>query len=207
VFSVCLRPLLSLPCRCGVERSSILPTWFRATIILSFSINSAIMYHQSSPYPMCRWQSVWGLNKDVMGRDQGIKGNKFGLNKVRYLLPYLLVSSRLVSVTPMYLICKIMLIICLKDPKSLLQFKIRIQIRSFHVLYSVDRLALSVIFENLLESNSTTLPNEKLFLITCSARVQIYKNYSVLEVFVSRVQTELYNPVFRREFSQNWLND
>jgi hypothetical protein len=70
-----------------------------------------------------------------------------------------------------------MLIICLRDRKSLLEFKIRIQIRSFQVLCSVYRLAESAIIENLLESNWTILQKEKLFLVTCSASVQIYKNY------------------------------
>jgi hypothetical protein len=70
-----------------------------------------------------------------------------------------------------------MVIICLRDPKSLLEFKIRIQIRSFQVLYSVDRLAQSKIFKNLLESNYTTLPKEKLFLMSCSTSAQMYKNY------------------------------
>jgi hypothetical protein len=46
-----------------------------------------------------------------------------------------------------------MLITYLREPKSLLEFKIRIQIQSFHVLYSVDQLAQTTNFENLLESN------------------------------------------------------
>jgi hypothetical protein len=35
--------------------------------------------------------------RDVTGQDQRIKGNKFGIIKARYILPYLLGSSRLVS--------------------------------------------------------------------------------------------------------------
>jgi hypothetical protein len=53
----------------------------------------------------------------------------------------------------MYLIRKVMVIACLKDHKSLLEFKIRIQIQSFQVLYSVDRLTQSVNFKNLLKSS------------------------------------------------------
>jgi hypothetical protein len=52
-------------------------------------------------------------------------------------------------------------------------------------------------FENLLESNQTTLPKEKLFLITGSTGVEIYKSYGGKKVFVSRVQTELINIVSR----------
>jgi hypothetical protein len=46
-----------------------------------------------------------------------------------------------------------MLITYLRDSKSLLEFKIRIQIRGFQVLQSVDQLAQLKIFVNLLESN------------------------------------------------------
>jgi hypothetical protein len=45
------------------------------------------------------------------------------------------------------------------------------------ILYSVDRLTQSVIFEDLLESNQILLPKDNLFLMTCSPSVQIYKNY------------------------------
>jgi hypothetical protein len=41
----------------------------------------------------------------------------------------------------MYQIHKVMVITYLRDPKSLLEFKIKIQIRSFQVLYSVDWFA------------------------------------------------------------------
>jgi hypothetical protein len=51
-------------------------------------------------------------------------------------------------------------------------------------------------FENLLESNQTLLPKENLFLMTCSASVQIYKIYLCLEVFISRVQAEQINSVY-----------
>jgi hypothetical protein len=45
----------------------------------------------------------------------------------------------------------------------------------FSLLYIVDYLALLVILENLLESNWTIVPKEKVFLITCSMSVQICK--------------------------------
>jgi hypothetical protein len=48
-----------------------------------------------------------------------------------------------------------------------------------------------------LELNQTLLPKENLFLMTCYASVRIYKNYRGQQVFVSRVQTELINSVFR----------
>jgi hypothetical protein len=70
-----------------------------------------------------------------------------------------------------------MIIIYLRDPKSSIEFKIRIQIRSFYVLYNVDLLVQSAFFEKLLESNQTLLPKYNLFLLTCSTSVQIYKNY------------------------------
>jgi hypothetical protein len=50
----------------------------------------------------------------------------------------------------MILIRKVTVITCLRDPKSLMEFKIRIQIQSFQVLYSVDLLAQSAIIEDLL---------------------------------------------------------
>jgi hypothetical protein len=53
----------------------------------------------------------------------------------------------------MYLIHKVIVITCLRDPKSLLEFKIKFQIQSFQVLYSVDWLSQSAIVENLIESN------------------------------------------------------
>jgi hypothetical protein len=61
----------------------------------------------------------------------------------------------------------------------------------------VDRLTQSGNFENLLESNQTLLPKENLFLMTFSTSVQIKKNYKGHKAFVSRVQTELINSVFR----------
>jgi hypothetical protein len=42
-------------------------------------------------------------------------------------------------------------------------------------MYSVDQLAQSEIFENLLDSNQTSLPKENLFLITYSTGMQICK--------------------------------
>jgi hypothetical protein len=42
---------------------------------------------------------VGGLNKDITVQDLRIKGNKSGLIKARYLLAYLLGSSRLVSLS------------------------------------------------------------------------------------------------------------
>jgi hypothetical protein len=80
------------------------------------------------------------------------------------------------------------------------EFKVKNQIQSFQVLFSVDRLTQSGNFENLLESNQTTLPKEKLFLITSSASVQIYKNYGGQQVIFSRVQTELINSVSSQDF-------
>jgi hypothetical protein len=45
-------------------------------------------------------------------------------------------------------------------------------------MYSVDPLAQSEIFENLLDSNQTSLPKENLFLMTYSTSMQICKkNY------------------------------
>jgi hypothetical protein len=64
-----------------------------------------------------------------------------------------------------------MLITCLRG--------LRVQWNSkvYKLLLSVDKLAHSTIFENLLESNSTIPPKEKLFLITCSTSVQVYKKF------------------------------
>jgi hypothetical protein len=39
-----------------------------------------------------------------------------------------------------------MVITCARDPKSSMEFKIRIQIRNFQVLYAMDRFAQSAIF-------------------------------------------------------------
>jgi hypothetical protein len=44
-------------------------------------------------------RTVRGLNNDVTVRDHEIKGNKSGLIKARYILSYLLGSSRLVSLS------------------------------------------------------------------------------------------------------------
>jgi type IV secretory pathway VirB6-like protein len=62
---------------------------------------------------------------------------------------------------------------------------------------SVDRLTLSVNFQNLLELNQTLHPKVNLFLMTCSTSLQIYKNYEGPKVFISRIQTELVDSVFR----------
>jgi hypothetical protein len=67
----------------------------------------------------------------------------------------------------MYLIIEVMVTTCLRDPKSSIEFKIRIWIWRFKFLYSVVRLAESAIFENLFESNQTLLLKENLFLMTC----------------------------------------
>jgi hypothetical protein len=64
---------------------------------------------------------------------------------------------------------------CLRDPTSSFEFKIKVQISIFQILYSVDRLAESTNFKNLLESNQTTLLKEKLFLLNWSTSVQICK--------------------------------
>jgi hypothetical protein len=78
----------------------------------------------------------------------------------------------------------------------------------YKLLLSVDKLAHLAIFENLLESNSTILPKEKLFLITCSTNVKIYKKFGAWEVFVSSVQIELIESVSRPTvFPQTLLND
>jgi secreted Zn-dependent insulinase-like peptidase len=45
----------------------------------------------------------------------------------------------------------------------------------FKFLYSVDQLAQSTIFENLLDSNYTLLPKGNFFLMACFTSVQIYK--------------------------------
>jgi hypothetical protein len=59
---------------------------------------------------------------------------------------------------------------------SSFEFKIKVQIPIFQILYSVDRLAQSTNFRNLLELNQTTLSKEKLFLLTWCTSVQICKN-------------------------------
>jgi hypothetical protein len=56
-------------------------------------------------------------------------------------------------------------------------------------MFNMDRLPQSANFENLLESNQTLLPKENVFLMTCSASVQLYKNYEGQQTFVSRIQT------------------
>jgi hypothetical protein len=48
--------------------------------------------------------------------------------------------------------------------------------QSFQDLYSVDHYAQFAIFQNWLESNLTTLPKDKVFPITLSTAVQIFKN-------------------------------
>jgi hypothetical protein len=70
-----------------------------------------------------------------------------------------------------------MLITCLRDPKISMDFKIGFEFEVYNLLYSVDELAQSAIFENLLESNWTTLPKNKLFMMTCYTSVQIYKKF------------------------------
>jgi hypothetical protein len=59
----------------------------------------------------------------------------------------------------------------------------------------VNVLAQSTIFENLLESNYTILPKQKLFLMACSISVKIYKKNGAMEVLALRVQTGLSNSV------------
>jgi hypothetical protein len=53
----------------------------------------------------------------------------------------------------MYLICKVIVITCLRDPKSLMEFEIRILIQSFKFLYSADQLAQSANCDNFIEWN------------------------------------------------------
>jgi hypothetical protein len=65
------------------------------------------------------------------------------------------------------------------------------------VLFSVNRLAQSIVFKKLFESNRTLFPKENLFLMTWFTSVKIYKKYRGHKVFVSRVQTELINSVYR----------
>jgi hypothetical protein len=77
------------------------------------------------------------------------------------------------------IIFKDMVITCLRELTSSFEFKIKVQISSFQVLYSVDQLAQLANFGNLLDSNQTTLPKEKLFLITSSTSVQICKKIEV----------------------------
>jgi hypothetical protein len=55
-------------------------------------------------------------------------------------------------------------------------FEVNWKVRFFKLLCIVDQLAQLAIFENLLESNYTTLPKDNVFLITFCTRVQIYKN-------------------------------
>jgi hypothetical protein len=91
----------------------------------------------------------------------------------------------------MYLISKIMLITCLRGLR--VRWNSKSEIEKF--LHRVDKLAHSAHFDNLLELNQTTLPKEKLFLMTSYTSVQIYKKFRASEVFVLRVQRELNNSV------------
>jgi hypothetical protein len=68
--------------------------------------------------------------------------------------------------------------------------------------FSVDRLAPSAIFQNLLELKQTLHAKENLFLMTCSKSVKIYKYYGGQQVFVSRVRTELIDSVSRQTIFQ-----
>jgi hypothetical protein len=70
----------------------------------------------------------------------------------------------------------------------------------FQVWFSVDRLTQSGKFENLLEWNEALLPKENLIHMDFYTSVQIYKNYEDQKVFVSMVQTELINSVYRLEY-------
>jgi hypothetical protein len=80
------------------------------------------------------------------------------------------------------------------------EFKFEVSSSKFQVRLRVDQLTQSGKFENLLELNSTLLSKENLILIYFSISVQIYKNYGGQKVFVSRVQTELINSVYRLIF-------
>jgi hypothetical protein len=73
----------------------------------------------------------------------------------------------------MYLICKIMLITRLRGLSVQWNSKSEFEFKVFKFLHSVDKLAQSSNFDNLLELNQTTLPKEKLFLMTYSTSVQI----------------------------------
>jgi hypothetical protein len=66
----------------------------------------------------------------------------------------------------------------------------------------VERLSQAEIFENLLELNQTSLPKEKLFLVTYSKSMKIHKKiWRPGNIFS---QTELYNTVSRLlRFLQN----
>jgi hypothetical protein len=60
-------------------------------------------------------------------------------------------------------------------------------------------------FKKLFESNQTLLTKQILFSMTYSTNVQIYKNYGGQQVFVSRVQTELYNLARGLQFSSSFF--
>jgi hypothetical protein len=70
-----------------------------------------------------------------------------------------------------------MIITCLRNLKSSRNSESGFEFKVFEFLFSVDQLAQSAIFGNLLGSNRTSLPKENLFPLTYSTSVQIYKNY------------------------------
>jgi hypothetical protein len=76
----------------------------------------------------------------------------------------------------MYLISKIILITCLRGLRVQWNSKSEFEFNVYKFLCSVDKLAQSTNFENVLESNWTKLPKEKLILMTCYTGVQIYMN-------------------------------
>jgi hypothetical protein len=79
------------------------------------------------------------------------------------------------------------------------EYEVRSSNSKFQVWFSVDRFTQSEKFDNLLDLNQTLLPKENLILMNCSTSVKIYENYRGKQIFVSRVQTELINLVYRQE--------
>jgi hypothetical protein len=77
----------------------------------------------------------------------------------------------------MYLISKIMLITCLRGLRVQWNSKSEFEFKVYKFLHSVDKLAESANFDNLLKLNQTTLPKEKLLLKTSSTSVKIYKKF------------------------------
>jgi hypothetical protein len=84
----------------------------------------------------------------------------------------------------MYLICKIILITHLRWLRVQWNLKLEFEFKVSKFLHSVDKLAQSTNFDNLLELNQTTLSKDKLFLMTYSTRVQIYKKKLELEKYL-----------------------
>jgi hypothetical protein len=84
-----------------------------------------------------------------------------------------------------------MLFTCLRGLRVQWNSKSEFEFNVHKFLHSVEKLAQSTNFENLLELNQTTLLKQKLFLMTSSNSEQIYKNFGARKVFISMVQIEL----------------